>query len=310
MRRRKLLSLADLAYLIQLPLIGLAAWILPQPAWPGLARRIGSVTRRSGVRDLAERLSQIPDPPLDPATPRVLAERLNAHRIEHYFQVMRAYRPGGGWHPDVALSGRAHLDQALADGQGAILWIAHFVYNGLLPKMVLAQAGYPIAHLSRPEHGFSKTAFGIRVLNPVRTVVENRYLDGRIMIRNGHEDRAVRQAARRLAGGGIVSITAGAWEGRRVLQVPCMGGTFPLATGGPALARLSGAPLLPVFVARPDDTRAEHFDLMIDAPIPRPEGVSRAQAIAAMCRTYGQRLQSFAQSHPDQWRGWNYLSRA
>ena len=85
-------------------------------------------------------------------------------------QVLRGLLPGG-WHPKIVLEGRDRLDAMLARGKGAVLWMAHFVFAATVVKMALHGAGYRLATLSRPEHGFSKTRFGMTMLNPIRSVV-------------------------------------------------------------------------------------------------------------------------------------------
>ena len=52
----------------------------------------------------------------------------------------------------------------------------------LVSKMALHRAGYGLVHLSRSEHGYSSTIFGMRCLNPLRSRIESRYLAERVVI--------------------------------------------------------------------------------------------------------------------------------
>ena len=69
---------------------------------------------------------------------------------------------------DIKVKGIQNIDQALAKGNGVILWVADLVNAGDLCKIALANKNYQISHLSRPEHGFSDTRFGLAILNPIR----------------------------------------------------------------------------------------------------------------------------------------------
>ena len=125
-------------------------------------------------------------------------------------------------------------------GRGAILWASHFVFGGTLIKMALAENGYALSHLSRPEHGFSKTGFGIRVLNPIRCRPEDRLLKERIVIDREDMAKTARQVNRVLEDNGILSITVGAWEGRSLADVPFLGHRLKIATGALNLGYKTG----------------------------------------------------------------------
>jgi lauroyl/myristoyl acyltransferase len=181
------------------------------------------------------------------------------------------------------------------------------VFNGLAPKKGLHDAGFPYVHLSRPEHGFSKTRFGIRVLNPLRRKVEDRYLASRVIIRQNSGIGAMRDLRKVLADNGIVSITAGSWEGRVIVEPEVFGCRMPLATGPIALALATGAPLLPVFVWR--ESRTGILKVEIDAEIPLDGSGDKPAVIAGVADAYAARLQERIRAAPEQWRGWRYLER-
>jgi hypothetical protein len=60
-----------------------------------------------------------------------------AGRSEHHVQILRELCPAR-WTPRLALDGADHVDRALAQGRGAVLWVAHFCFNALASKMALA----------------------------------------------------------------------------------------------------------------------------------------------------------------------------
>lgn len=296
---RPLIELADIKLALALPFYLLLALFVPEPRWQNLCRWIVGHKNSRGDIQLA---GAVRAGALSSAQADLIAAELQAFRLEHYFQYLREFCPGG-WRATLVLDGLEHLEQAIAAGRGAIVWVGHTVFHGLALKKSVNGAGFRLNHLSRREHGFSKTRFGIAVLNPIRSRIEDRYLRRRIVIERGAEERAVRAAARELAANGIVSITAGDWEGRQIAHLPLMGGTASLATGAPALAHATGAALLPAFVVRQGDT----IRVFITSPIGMDRRGARNDQVAAAMIEYVARLLPVIQDYPGQWRGWAYL---
>jgi lauroyl/myristoyl acyltransferase len=215
-------------------------------------------------------------------------------------QNIKASRPGG-WHPVISLEGEHHLDQALRRGKGAILWVAHFAFNSNITKIALHRRGNALYHLSRPEHGFSKTRVGIAVLNPIRCSAEDNYLAERVVFDRRSPAGAMRRLHRALGRGAVVSITAGAWEGAEIGEGPLLGGKLSVALGAPRLAASTGASLLPVFTVRPPGKgflTAIEQPLAIDAAMP-PEDMLRSATLE-----YLRRHEAWIRQFPEQWRGW------
>jgi lauroyl/myristoyl acyltransferase len=192
----------------------------------------------------------------------------------------------------------------LKQGCGCLLWVAHFCFNSLAVKMAIAQEGHRLWHVSRREHGFSKTRFGMAVLNPMRVAAERRYLAGRILIERSNPGGALVAARRVLESGGVVSFTAGAWEGARPIEVDLLGARLPLSTGAPGLALMTGAPLLPVFAIR-DGQRIVGVE--IGAPICVPIEGTRDKKILAMAQEFADRTDPHIRRCPNEWRGWRNL---
>ena len=104
---------------------------------------------------------------------------LQAGRLAGYLDVIRALM----LQPDFQVScrGLAHIAAAQSQGCGAILWIADLVSAGDVVKVALAREGFRMVHLSRPEHGFTTSKFGMRFLNPFRISFERAYLAERVI---------------------------------------------------------------------------------------------------------------------------------
>ncbi|HNB25668.1 MAG TPA: hypothetical protein PLR41_01810 [Alphaproteobacteria bacterium] len=284
-------------------LLGLlpAAWLLPERCWRGLTRilaRLPLVDRGS----LDRTAQAIGRGRAGTSADRALkiALDLQAAVYELRLQNLRAWRPGG-WQPRVTFSGLTHLDAARAAGRGAILWVGHFAFNSNVTKIALAARGCALAHMSRPEHGFSKTRLGIALLNPVRCLPEDRHLAERIVFDRRNPVSAMRRMVETLRHNGLLSITAGAWEGSDLIAGTLLDGRMKIALGAPRLAALTGAALLPVFTVREADGS---FHVAIEAPLALPPGLGRRDAECAAAQAYLARHEPWIARYPDQWRGW------
>ena len=304
---RSVISAADAKLTVLLPFLLLLAWLVPTRQWHGFCRTLFVGKHSSPGEDAimrGVRLSGLS--PVLPLQAPFNSVELRTHRYVSYLQYLRDYRPLG-WRCAATIDGEEALRHVQAENSGVILWVAHFVYNGLPLKKALHQAGYSVSHLSRPEHGFSDTRYGVAILNPLRSRIEERYLRRRILIKRGAEHVALREAHRLLKQGAIVSITAGHWEGRQVARIPVGQAVLPLSTGAPSLAHATGAPLLPVFISLEEngDYRLRVGEaLRCDAALPRSEAVTQALS------GFSQQLLVEIRRSPTQWRGWKYLEPA
>lgn len=299
---RAMLNGADLKLTALLPLLFGVSWLAPTTAWEPFCRRLAG--RAGGDNSITRgvRLSGLGPDLAVPA--RDIAQSLGTHRFLSYLQYLRDHRPAG-WRCHAEMDGAEALHQASTDGRGVILWVGHFVYNGLPLKKALWQAGFRTYHLSRPEHGFSDTRYGVAVLNPLRSRIEERYLERRIIIKRGAEHVALREAHRLLGQGKMISITAGHWEGRQVARVPVGDALLPVSTGAPSLAHATGAPLFPVFITREQDAS---FRIRIGTALGCDRQLPREVAVQSALAGFSQQLMAAIRAAPGQWRGWKYLA--
>lgn len=295
----------DLTLSALLPVYASLSWLLSEERWDPVIRRfLVSIDEKGPLDTMVRGIEASALASQLRISPGAAASVLNAHRLESYFQYLRDYRPGG-WRPRFAIDNETALKAALQRGKGVVVWVGHFVYNGLPLKKGMHSAGYEVFHLSRPEHGFSTTRFGMRFLNPIRSKIEERYLAKRIIIERGAEHRSVREAHRLLKQGKIVSITAGHWEGRQLALAPIGQGFLPMSIGAPSIAHATGAALLPVFIVR--DTGV--FRICVGDEIAL-SAKTREDAARQAVADFSARLAAYAVAYPDQWRGWKYLKRS
>ena len=141
--------------------------------------------------------------------------------------------------------------------------------------------------------------------NGIRIGAELEYLAGRIVFDRDKPAVATAAAQRLLRNDGIVSITAGAWEGLRLAEIDLLGGKLELAVGAPGLARLTGAALLPVFTVRGPDVNA--LQVIIEKPLSIPEEANKDEALQAAAQQFGELLENYVLRYPTEWRDWKNL---
>jgi lauroyl/myristoyl acyltransferase len=278
------------------------AWIVPERLWGrfaglcaplavrflpvGANSPVGRIRRLAGCRPVGQ-------------SPEALAGTVVAGFVEENLQLLKSYRPDG-WKPDIRLSGDEHIAAALANGRGVVLWVGNFTYYSLTAKIALHRAGFAVSHFSDPAHGFSRTRFGMRFLNPIRTRIEERYLKERVVADHAIPVRALKQLRQRLTANGIVSIAA---RGRalRPEHVPFLKGSFALGSGALDLAASTGAALLPVFTIYEENGS---FSVIVEPPLEIPKGKPRKETQDDVLRQYAARLEPYVLKHPRQWNGW------
>ena len=169
----------------------------------------------------------------------------------------------------VEIRGREHLDAALAEGKGAILCTAHTWSGGF---SLLHASGFPLttigrwpwkyeAGVSSVERWFWDLVFARRVLrHRQRPNIEP--WPGRLQV--------AAQAAVALRANEVVTISSDAApldaELTRTVEMPFLGRQARLLPGVVTVARLTGAPVLMVFIHRLADYR--HQVLEISPPVP------------------------------------------
>jgi lauroyl/myristoyl acyltransferase len=234
----------------------------------------------------------------------VFRDQLEA-RLQSIFWFMRYMVRGRKL--DLQVDGAEQIDRALAQGKGVIVWIADLVFCSESVRQALHLIGHPSAHMSRPEHGFSQTGFGVKVLNPIRTNAENKFLQQRITFDRNAPAAAIHKMNARLKENGVVSLVACADEGKAMIEAGFLGGRTMLAAGGPRLAFTSGCPILPAFAVPSDDP--PDFKVVIGAPLAMTSK-KRDEALLEAANDFLSRLEPYVRAYPHLWRGWPSLAEA
>ena len=299
----RIITRRDLWYLVRLPLLFVSAWVLPERYWQSVTTSIAWIASRlnsKAYRHRAELFARVFGIDADDPQAKQAAIRASLVSSEAIMQCFREYRLGG-WHPKILVSGRQHLDDALSQGNGAIVWVQSMPFSHLVTKKALAGIGLPLHHLTRPAHGFSNSRFGVRVLNRLWTRIEDRFLSERIIIQGKSTIGAMRTLRSRLRENRIVSITVGD-EAVRTVEVPFFNAKMRRATGPLSLSLRHGAPLIPVFTIRSDDNG---FEVIIGPPLSTGYSATGAGPTAeddnsVAANEYAARLEHLYREYSDQ----------
>ena len=297
-----IISKGDILNLAGFPFLVLSSWLMKEAGWYAVSRKVapfwgGILSRnpeviRSRVSEVAGNFA-LTDSPLE------ISNKLVANEIETQFQVMGSYIPFH-WRPTIDISGEEHLKAALASGNGVILWDSHFSFASLITKIGLHSSGYGLHHLSRREHGFSATAFGMKFMNPIRTSVERRYLADRVVIPIEDPGSVLNVLAERLKRNAIVSITVRG-SAHRPVRAPFFSDWLKIAPGAAVLASKTGAALIPVFTVRPSSGR---YRINLGPAIDVSTKLSREVAVHEAARSYVRQLEPYVLEYPGQWIDW------
>ena len=295
-------SRKDLTFLAGLPFLALTSWLTDETAWHAIARKAADYSGGILSRDpetIMARVSEVVGNRALTLPPSKISHELVANQTQTSIQVLRDHLPSR-WRPSIEVIGEQHLKAALSRGNGAILWDSHFYFAGLVTKIGLHSIGYGLHHLSRREHGFSSTWFGMKFLNPIRTSVERRYIRERLVMPVDDPGSALGVLDERLKQNAVVSITVRGWA-RQPVKAPFLDGWLAVAPGAPVLAWKTGARLIPVFTVRPEIGR---YRIVLGSPIDVRRDRSREEAVSLAAAEYTKRLERFVLDYPGQWIDW------
>lgn len=290
-------AVQDVSLCVKIAGAALAGRLLPERAWMPLARVIGRLEVLAGPATAALPYDDVLAASLGLTARSIAADRIAAGHAARVWGLSAPRRPPRARR--VELRGTAHVEHALAQGKGAILWVGCFAWASIITKTGMHDAGFPVTHLSRPSHGFAASAFAVRRLNPIWTRVEERFLRRRLVMKPGSETTALRALRRCLDANELVSITVGG-QGVRSVTVPFLGGDVRLATGPLSLAAAAESPILPAFSVREDDGT---LLVEIEGPLDAAPDLDRGEREARMAEAYTRRLEPWVRRHPGQWLG-------
>ena len=301
---QRLITRPDITTAIALCASAVVVRVIPARLWPVASYGFALVRLLFRPRSTQQQMRRFTwiFPDLSRSAQLRLVLKYYGARAEDKFQYLRERCPGG-WHPEIRLLGREHLDQALNAGHGVILWVYPLVFGFLVPKKGLHAEGFQVTHLSSDYHGYTLSPFGKRFLNPFMTTAESRYVSERVIISLDGSVGYLKRLVARLRENRVVSIT-GVASGRR-RTVPFLNRYLRMACGAPRLALMTNAALLPVYTVR---TAPGQFDVVVGAPLKLDRQGERDVAINSVLREYAERLEPYVLRYPWQFLSWGRLN--
>ena len=192
------------------------------------------------------------------------------------------------------LRGLENLERALAGGSGAILLLSHLhSLGGLLAVVLLRRLGHDVRvavpTLEDPWSTTRARRLLSRILGPEETLAQQ--IGGFPCQFN------IRPIVRALKGGTAVAQTGDGWHSASFVDVQFLGRTLPFPTGMLSIARLTGVPVVPLFVTGP----ATRMEVLIEEPFQ----VARSEAaLEEAVGRYAARLEELIRAWPAAWEHW------
>lgn len=190
--------------------------------------------------------------------------------------------------PDLELSGRAHMERAIAEGKGVILVTAHTAGWELVGPVFSRAKGLDVVMVMEPERDH-----GARELHD-----RARRATGQEVAHVGTDPFASLPLLHRLREGAAVALQIDRVPNRmRTVKVRLFGEEGEIPEGPLRLAQISGAPIVPVFSARRGYRRyfAEMFEPRHVPRRPTPTELERTAQELADAMT------GFVRKNPTQW---------
>jgi lauroyl/myristoyl acyltransferase len=211
----------------------------------------------------------------------------------------------------INIRGRERLEGALEGGKGVILWESRVFGRRHLAKQVLRRHDFGVVQVYGEGHiagfadtGGSDTWARRHIVRPFFESAEREVLAGIIYIPKSHSLTYARAVLEHLRGNGIVCFAADGTIGQKYASAHLLGCDQAFPTGVVSLARISGAPILPLFCVA---ERGGDAVLIIEPPLPSTTGADRESGSEGSVRHYASLLDSYVRRFPAEYRHWHAL---
>lgn len=150
--------------------------------------------------------------------------------------------------------GTKYLDDALQGGRGVILLLAHFGQNQLCMP-ALGHLGYPINQIGATPDDWNRLT-GHQADRQEERIFRIRFeLEKHLPAHYLYIQKSMRPVVDRLADNEVVIMAFDGRAGTQFIQVPFFSHTLNISSGPFSLARMSNAPILPLFMVRQSNNR-------------------------------------------------------
>jgi KDO2-lipid IV(A) lauroyltransferase len=222
------------------------------------------------------------------------------HLIDGFFFPTLDEARTAHWVP--VIDGRSHLDQAVAQGRGAILLTPHFGSFGMLLAGLVFR-GYRLSQiftLTPPPH-YRTWGWLERAIIQAKLQC---WPQDRMNLAFWRPGLYLRPLYRQLCEGFTVVLYGDGARGHRFTRVPFLDHSLSLAIGPFRIAARAQVPLIPAFIVRQPDDRHR---LILAPPIVLPDDTPASLQDGAA--QYAAVLSQQVRLHPDHWFTWARLRR-
>jgi lauroyl/myristoyl acyltransferase len=271
----------------------------PRSMWNPVARLGGDLARRmadDGAEMHAELLKLFGDERLPRPAEDLVREAYHSAMFNE-IEVLRY----ASMRPETidqvcTVEGRAHLDAALAEGNGAILLIGHFGANQMIMP-ALGHLGYPMNQLSAPPPVWAEILEDRS--NPLwRAILNRRWaLEQRLPVQHINVFRFLRRAFECLRENQVLGLAFDGGGGRGWTQVQLLARTANVSTQPVQLWRKTGARLLPAMVVRDPGDSKHH--MVITEPMEWISHPTRVEEDRLNMQAYVDRFAAWVRARPD-----------
>ena len=208
------------------------------------------------------------------------------------------------------IRGLEHLQSAMNNGKGAILWESSCFGRRLLAKQILHQHSFAVDQVHGENHigGFGQRGGPAswtrqHVIRRFFENCERPFVREILYLRRRSSPAFTKVLGERLKQNGIICISADARRGHKFIPVPFLGHTDFFPTGMVSLGKLTGAAILPLFcIQESGDT----VRVIIESPIPIETDGDRERCLEQTIMRYASLLESYIKKYPEQYRNWNF----
>lgn len=214
---------------------------------------------------------------------------------------------------DAQVTGWRHLERALEAGNGVILWESGTFGSRSLTSQILSSKQVRVHQLRGANHLShldvdSATATWVRrkLIRPFFDQADLPYVAGLIHLPTGGDLSYGRALLQRLQRNAVLCVAAEGEYGAKRVTVPFLGSQISFSTGMVSLARISGAPIVPIVCTQRKDGTA--CLVVEDAIWVGRDGDPVCQA-EQIIRHYAELMQRYILREPAAYRGWHLLVR-
>lgn len=209
------------------------------------------------------------------------------------------------------LHGVEHLQMALKNGKGVIVWESSTFGRRILAKQILHENGFAVHQVHAENHllgGFTAgggyaTWMRNHQIKPFFEKCENQFVSEIIYLPNSESLVFTRILLGRLKQNGILCIAGGGRFGQKLIPIRFLGRTDILSTGIVSLAKISGAPILPMFCIQEENGKTT---LIIEPPLLTQSDVDRERGLERIVAQYVSLLESYIRRYPEQYQNWHF----